>query len=534
MPTDPAAFDAELSAAFAFPHPSLDLGRAVLGAGVRASVPARLPLSMANRHGLVAGATGTGKTKTLQVMAEQFAAAGVPVFVADVKGDLAGLARPGEPSPRLNERMQSMAMPWEPWAPTSRLWSLTGANGAQLRSSVASFGPLLLSRILELNATQSGVLSLLFKLCDDAGLLLLDLSDLRAALTWVTSPEAAEQVAQYGGVSKATTGVILRKLVALEAQGADLFFGEPELDLADFLQLDADGHGVVNVLDLTDVQRQPKLFSTAMLWLLAELYETLPERGDADRPVLAFFFDEAHLLFDDAPKALLAQIEQVARLIRSKGVSVWFVTQSPADIPEAVLGQLGSRIQHALRAFTPKDRKSIRLTAQNFPESAHYDIEAALTQVGTGEALVSLLGPRGAPSPTLVTRVPAPRSRMGVLTAAERELLLFGADYVERYKERVDRESARELLEAATRPQPTAPPPAAAPSTWDDPFGRWGAPPPQRPVPQVRRAPPAKKRAPARRPASGGNDFLDLLNSSAGKTLQKEIVRGVFGLLKRR
>jgi hypothetical protein len=538
MPT-PADFDARLRVSFSFPHPSIDLGRAVLEGDVR-PVSVRLPLSMANRHGLIAGATGTGKTKTLQHLAEQFSRAGVPVFLADVKGDLAGLCRPGTPSPGVAQRAESLGISWAPWSPPTQLWSLTGRGGAQLRASVSSFGPLLLSRVMDLNDTQSSVLSLVFKLCDDEGLLLLDLPDLRAVLQWIVTPEAAPLLARYGGLSKATVGVLQRKLVELEAQGAEHFLGEPELDLGDFLALDASGHGVVNVLDLSDIQRQPKLFSTSMLWLLAELYERLPERGDADRPVLAFFFDEAHLLFDDAPKALLQQVEQVVRLIRSKGVGVYFVTQLPTDVPESVLAQLGHRLQHALRAFTPKDRKAIKLTAENFPETADYDVAATLTQLEIGEALCSVLNPRGAPSPTVVARIAPPASRMGPLAPDERELLLVGAPNVDKYSARIDRESAREMLLVSVE---DAPPPVRSPqpSVWaDEPppssssDSLWGAPPPPRPLPDLhpRTTRSAAPRAPRR--AAPKDPMTQFLGSTAGRTLQRELVRGVFGLLKRR
>lgn len=551
-------FDAVHGAAFSFPHPSITLGKAVLDGAIR-DVAVRLPLSMANRHGLIAGATGTGKTKTLQSMAEQFSAAGVPVFVADIKGDLSGLAKPGTMSAGLQERVDAMRLDWSASAMPVQLWSLTGHGGAQLRATVSSFGPALLSRVLDLNDTQSSVLALVFKLCDDEGLLLLDLPDLRATLQWLSTPEAQPTLAKYGGLSKATVGVLQRKLLELESQGGDQFLGEPELDIADFIQRDESGRGVVNVLDLTDVQRQPKLFSTAMLWMLAELYERLPERGDADRPVLAFFFDEAHLLFADAPKALLEQVEQVVRLIRSKGVGIYFVTQTPADVPETVLAQLSNRVQHALRAYTPKDRKSIKLAAENFPESDHYDVAATLTTMEIGEAICSVLNPRGAPSPTVVARIVPPASRMGPLSPAERKELLDAAANVAKYGTPIDRESAREMLEAAingtpdepaedaTTPYQSAPPTTApAPAPTRDWGNLWGTPPPPAPLPDLKPRPAPARTAATRAPAAPrptrtrttraqptGDAMTDFMGSTAGRQLQRELVRGVFGLLKR-
>jgi len=560
-PPTAAEFDAQHQAAFSFPHPSLELGRAHFDGALR-PVPVRLPLSMANRHGLIAGATGTGKTKTLQGLAEQFSKAGVPVFLADVKGDLAGLARPGEAKPHVLERATALGLTWSPEAAPIRLWSLTGKGGAQLRTTLTELGPVLLSRVLDLNDTQSSVLSMVFQACDDGGLLLIDLPDLKSVLQWLATPDAAPVLAKYGGLSKATTGVILRKVVELESQGGDAFFGEPELDLNDLLELDANGRGLVHVLDLTDVQQRPKLFSTAMLWILAELYERLPERGDADRPLLAFFFDEAHLLFDDAPKALLEQVDQVVRLIRSKGVGVYFVTQTPADVPEAVLAQLGNRIQHALRAFTPKDRKAIKLTAENFPETPFTDVAATLTTMEIGVALCSLLNPRGAHSPTVVATLPPQASRMGPLTPAERELLLMGAPNVEKYATRVDRESAHELLAealegpshgpapipdmnvAVTPPASNWPPPAPS---WNTSGGGtsgggtsgggrsdWGAPPPPAPRPRLPSTPRAPARTTTRRPAAPKDPVSAFMGSTAGREVQRQLVRGLFGLLKGR
>jgi DNA helicase HerA-like ATPase len=372
-------------------------------------------------------------------------------FLADVKGDLSGLAVPGERSERVTQRAAETGHAWSGRAVPVEFLSLTGTNGAQLRATVSSFGPLLLAKVLELNATQTSVLSLVFKYCDDQGLLLLDFADLRAVLQHLATDEGAAELKPYGASSKATLGVLLREMVELEAQGAGDFFGEPEFDLDDLLVVEPDGRGRVSVLDLTDVQDRPALFSTFMLWMLARLYATLPEVGDVDRPKLVFFFDEAHLLFDDATEAFGDQVEQVVRLIRSKGVGVYFITQSPKDVPADVLGQLGNRVQHALRAFTPDDAKALRAAARTFPKTDHYDVEETLTTLGIGEALVTVLAPSGAPTPPFAVRMIPPASRMGPLTAVERERLLAASAQVQRYRADVDRESARERLEARAR-----------------------------------------------------------------------------------
>ena len=406
-----------------------------------------LPLSMLNRHGLIAGATGTGKTKTLQLIAEQLSAAGVPVFLSDVKGDLSGIATAGEESERVRQRAADTGHAWKAAGMPVEFLSLSGRTGAQMRATVSSFGPLLLSKVLGLNDTQSSVLTLVFEYCDDKGLLLLDLSDLRAVLTYLGG-EGADELKSYGGMSKQTVGVLLRELVELEAQDAERFFGEPELDLDDLLRTDPAGRGIVSVLELQDVQDKPALFSTFMLWMLATLYHTLPEVGDVDRPRLVFFFDEAHLLFDNASKALKDQVEQVVRLIRSKGVGVFFITQNPRDVPAEILGQLGHRVQHALRAFTPDDEKALKSAARTFPRTAFYDVEETLTTLGTGEALVTTLSPAGVPTQPFATRLVPPASRMGPLTPDELRQRLAESAQVRKYAETVDRESAREMLEA--------------------------------------------------------------------------------------
>jgi hypothetical protein len=406
---------------------------------------------MLNRHGLIAGATGTGKTKTLQLMAEQISAAGTPVFLADLKGDLSGLGVAGEAGDRVATRARETGYPWKPAAFPIELVSLTGEHGAQLRATVSSFGPLLLAKVLGLNETQASILAMVFKYCDDRGLLLLDFPDLRAVLQHLTG-DGAGDLKDYGGMSKASVGVLLREMVELEAQGALAFFGEPEFELEeDLLQTERDGRGLVTILELSDVQDKPALFSTFMMWMLARLYATLPEVGDLDQPKLMFFFDEAHLLFNGASKAFLDQVQQVIRLVRSKGVGVFFVTQSPKDVPPDVLGQLGHRVQHALRAFTPDDEKALKAAARTFPKTTFYDVEETLTTLGIGEALITVLGANGAPTPPFATRLIPPASRMGPLTDAEMAPRL-ATPQVKKYAKAIDRESAREMLHAKSAP----------------------------------------------------------------------------------
>ncbi|HEX8245769.1 MAG TPA: helicase HerA-like domain-containing protein, partial [Longimicrobium sp.] len=442
---DPKVIDAA-RAAFPPSAGTLTLG-AVVHEGQCVPEPiVHLPLSMMNRHGLIAGATGTGKTKSLQLLAEQLSAAGVPVLVSDVKGDLSGIAAPGEGGARVGQRAAETGYAWQGRGFPVEYLSLSGRLGAQLRATVSSFGPLLLARVLGLNETQTSVLTLVFKFCDDKGLLLLDFSDLRAVLRYL-SDEGADELKEYGGMSKQTVGVLLREMVELEQQGAEDFFGEPEFDLGDLMATAPDGRGLISVLELRDVQDRPAMFSTFMLWMLARLYGQLPEVGDVEKPRLVFFFDEAHLLFDNASKTLLQQIEQTVRLIRSKGVGVFFVTQSPKDVPPDVLGQLGHRIQHALRAFTADDEKALRAAARTFPKTKLYDIQETLTTLGIGEALVSTLAPNGVPTPPFATRMVPPASRMGPLTDAELQQHLAASAQVAEYAQDVDRQSAREMLE---------------------------------------------------------------------------------------
>ena len=409
-----------------------------------------LVLARANRHGLIAGATGTGKTVTLQGLAEGFSAAGVPVFVADVKGDLAGLAMPGSPAAKSHDAFaaRAAAIGDSDWAyravPTRDLF---GAKGHPIRATISEMGPLLLSRLMDLNDTQEGVLTIAFHVADKEGLLLLDLDDLQAMLSDCAA-RASELSAQYGNVSKASVGAIQRGLMQLRAQGAEHFFGEPALAISDFIARDDRGQGIVNILAADRLMASPRLYATFLLWLLSELFETLPEIGDPDRPVLVFFFDEAHLLFDDAPRALTDRIEQVVRLIRSKGVGVYFVTQNPIDIPDSISGQLGNRVQHALRAYTPREQQAVRAAAQTFRANPGVDVETAITQLKVGEALVSLLQADGAPAPVERTLIRPPASRAGPLSDAERAVLIDTDGIGDRYDVVVDRESAEELLAA--------------------------------------------------------------------------------------
>ena len=440
-----AALIAAAKSAFPTDIPGIALGAVVSGTEIDPQPLVRLPLSMMTRHGLIAGATGTGKTKTLQLMAEQLSAQGVPVFLADVKGDVGGIAMAGITNPKIEERAKAIGFNWLPSSFPVELLSLTGETGGQLRATVSSFGPLLMSKVLGLNETQSSVLALVFKYCDDKGLLLLDLSDLREVLQYL-SDEGSAELKDYGGMSKATVGVLLRNIIGLEAQKADKFFGEPEFDLDNLFSIERDGRGLISVLELSDVQDKPALFSTFMLWMLAQLYATLPEVGDQAKPKLVFFFDEAHLLFDDASKAMQDEIEKVTRLIRSKGVGVFYITQHPRDIPDTVLGQLGNRVQHALRAFTPDDEKQLKATARTIPKTDFYDIETTLTSLATGQALISTLTVSGTPTLPFVCHMVPPSSRMGPLTPEEVAPRLQ-TPQAKRYATAIDRESAREVLE---------------------------------------------------------------------------------------
>jgi DNA helicase HerA-like ATPase len=492
-------FAKTIAEGYSFQAPTLLLGVPLRDGKVAAPTSIGIPLAMMNRHGLIAGATGTGKTKTLQSLAGQLSAAGVPAFLADLKGDLSGLAAPGVSDAKIEQRVKDCGIAFTPEACPVEFVSLTGKSGNQLRATVSSFGPLLLARALALNETQQSVLALVFRFCDEKKLLLLDLPDLREVLQYLTGAGSAE-LADFGGISKATAGVLLRKIVELEQQGADAFFGEPEFRVEDLIRAEG-GRGIMTVLELTDIQDRPALFSTFMMWLLASLYRELPEMGDLDKPKLVFFFDEAHLLFEEASKAFLDQIEQVVRLIRSKGVGVFFVTQSPKDVPPDVLGQMGNRVQHALRAFTPDDEKALRATANTFPRTPFYDIEKTLTSLGIGEALVTVLGPHGTPTPVVATRLAPPKSLMGPIPAGDIADRAARSPFHAQYATPIDRESAREVLQArvegATKADPA----------------------------------PARRAGGAAATQTAADTVGTILKSPMARAVGKELVRGLFGVL---
>ena len=424
----------------------ITLGSAILDGETITNAFVNVPLKTLNRHGLIAGATGTGKTKTLQVLAENLSDKGIPVLLMDIKGDLSGLAQPSPGHAKIDERHAKIGLPFEAKSFPVEVLTLSEQDGVRLRATVSEFGPVLLSRILDLSDAQSGVVSVIFKYCDDNKMPLLDLKDFKKILQFSTQEGKDEFEAEYGRISTASTGAILRKVVELEQQGAELFFGETSFEVDDLLRIDENGRGYINIIRLTDIQDRPKLFSTFMLSLLAEIYSTFPEQGDSGQPELVLFIDEAHLIFNEASKALLNQIESIVKLIRSKGVGIYFVTQNPTDVPEAVLSQLGLKVQHALRAFTANDRKAIKLTAQNYPDTDYYDTADVLTSLGIGEALVSALDEKGRPTPLAATMMRAPMSRMDVLTDSELSTLLGKSKLIKKYNETIDRESAYELL----------------------------------------------------------------------------------------
>jgi hypothetical protein len=487
---------------------------------------------MANRHGLVAGATGTGKTVTLQVMAERFSRLGVPVFMADVKGDLAGISQAGAANPRIQERIAKLELGEYPFEGSpATFWDVFGEQGHPVRTTVSDMGPLLLSRLLNLNDVQSGVLTIVFRIADDTGLHLLDFKDLRA-LAQYAGDHADEFETEYGRISPASIGTIQRALLTLEDQGADRFFGEPDLDLDDLMQTDAAGRGMINILAADKLMLSPRAYSTFLLWLMAELFERLPEVGDVEKPRLVFFFDEAHLLFTDAPQVLLEKVEQVVRLIRSKGVGVYFVTQNPLDIPDVILGQLGNRVQHALGAFTPRDQRAVRAAAETFRQNPKIDVEKEITELGTGEALVSFLDEKGYPGIVERAFVLPPRSRIGTILPPERQAIIRGSLVFGHYEKAVDRESAYEMLKARAaktaadaqaaeaRAQAEAQARDQAPYGYPPPAGRGRA---YYPQPQA-----------PRRPAGRSRDTLmEAMAKSAarsvGSQLGRQILRGVLG-----
>ncbi|MEK0084374.1 helicase HerA-like C-terminal domain-containing protein [Benzoatithermus flavus] len=546
-------------------------GTLLIGKGEK---PQYLHLPLANRHGLVAGATGTGKTVTLQVLAEGFSRAGVPVFCADVKGDLSGLGRPGAANPKIEQRAAELGIADFAYeAAPVVFWDLFGEEGHPVRATVAEMGPLLLARMLELNDTQEGVLNIAFKLADDEGLLLLDFKDLTAMLQAVAE-RADELTTAYGNVGKATIGTIQRRLLTLEQQGAEHFFGEPALELTDLMLTTPDGRGAVNVLMADRLIHSPRLYATFLLWLLAELFEELPEAGDLDKPKLVFFFDEAHLLFKDAPKALVEKVEQVVRLIRSKGVGVYFVTQNPADVPPAILGQLGNRVQHALRAFTPVEQKGVRAAAETFRPNPKFETEEAITQLGVGEALVSTLEPGGVPGIVERVRIAPPRSRIGSITPEERRQVMATSPLAGKYDAPVDRESAYERLRGRATTVAEAPAPhspwGAGPAPRRDDANPWGVEPggtrsrriggryPAQARPDATRRPATRYQEPEAAPPAGGGlggilgDILTgggkrqsvaeavvksavrSMSSSVGRQVGNAIVRGILGSILKR
>ena len=505
-----ADFEATISDAYKTSGAAIDLGRGVHDGAVAADAVVQIPLSMMNRHGLIAGATGTGKTKTLQLLAEQLSAAGVAVFVADVKGDVSGLSVAGDATGVAAKRAGELGEPFTPTGFPVEFLSLGGLGpGVPVRATVSDFGPQLLAKVLDANETQEQSLGLVFRYADDKELPLLDLSDLRALLTFLDSDEGKEELAGIGGVSSQTIGVLLRALVTLEDGGGNEFFGEPQLDINDLLRTAPDGRGVISCLELPAVQDKPKLFSTALMWLVAELFETLPEVGDVEKPKLVFFFDEAHLLFDGASKAFLDSVAQTVRLIRSKGVGVFFVTQTPKDVPDDVLGQLGNRVQHALRAFTPDDAKALKATVSTFPKSEFYDVGALLTSLGIGEAAVTILSESGVPTPVVHTKLRPPASRMGPaddVDAAAKASPLFA-----KYGTRVDAQSAREMLAGRLIPAP-------APTSAGQPH-RPGQ---------------GRSKSDGADALSQGTKALGkFLKSKQGKKLEKQVARGIFGMIKK-
>tara|TARA_R110002074_G_scaffold281413_3_gene453001 strand:- start:35302 stop:36807 length:1506 start_codon:yes stop_codon:yes gene_type:complete len=422
------------------------MGAAILNGEAVKDAFVKIPLKTLNRHGLIAGATGTGKTKTLQVLAENLSQKGIPVLLMDLKGDLSGLAQPSAGHAKIDERHAKIGIPFEASSFPVEILSLSEQDGVKLRATVSEFGPILLSRILDLSETQEGIVAVVFKYCDDQKMPLLDLKDFKKVLQYATGAGKKEFTKEYGRISTSSTGTILRKIIELEQQGAELFFGEKSFDVNDLTRIDEKGRGYINILRLTDIQDRPKLFSTFMLSLLAEIYATFPEQGDSDQPELILFIDEAHLIFKEASKALLDQIESIVKLIRSKGIGIYFVTQNPTDVPNDVLSQLGLKVQHALRAFTARDRKAIKLTAENYPESEYYDTKEVLTSLGIGEALISALDEKGRPTPLAATLLRAPMSRMDVLTDQELEEVIDKSSLVKKYNEIIDRESAYEIL----------------------------------------------------------------------------------------
>jgi uncharacterized protein len=512
-----AAFLADINNGYSSSGDSIVLGSAMLDGQPIAEAQVKIPLKTMNRHGLIAGATGTGKTKTLQVISEQLSQRGVPVLLMDVKGDLSGIAKPGEEKPFIQERCKKINLPFSAKSFPVELMSLSQQDGVRLRATVSEFGPVLFARILDLNDTQEGVLSVIFKYCDDNQLALLDLKDLKKVVQYVTEEGKAAIEKDYGKMSTATTGIIMRKILELEQQGADLFFGELSFDIRDLLRKDKNGNGYISIIRLTDIQDKPKLFSTFMLSLLAEVYSQMPEKGDVTKPELVIFIDEAHLIFNQASKALLDQIENIVKLIRSKGIGIFFVTQNPMDVPDGVLAQLGLKVQHALRAFTAVDRKAIKLSAENYPVSDYYKTDETITSLGIGEALVTALSEKGIPTPLAATMLRTPESRMDILTQSEIDSINNSSELVRKYGQTIDRESAYEILSRKVADIQKTADDEAARKEWEKAQQSGGS---------MQRSDTPSRQGYGRNVKTPGDEIVKVLTSAT-------FIRGVFGILKK-
>ncbi|MDZ4716118.1 MAG: helicase HerA-like domain-containing protein [Cytophagales bacterium] len=497
-------FIAAINASYAIKGSTIYLGAGVYEKEILGESKVQLPLRMMTRHGLVTGATGSGKTRTLQLLAEQLSAAGVPVFMPDMKGDLSGMAVAGASNEKIEERAQALGVTFSPSPFPVELYSLSGKLGAQMRATVTEFGPVLLGKVLELNEVQAGVLIIVFKYADDKKLPIVDLNDLKKVLNYLSEGEGATEIKEnYGRISSSTASTILRKIVALEHLGVNQIFGEKSFDISDLMER-VDGRGVISMLNVSDMQNQPAVFSTYMLSLLAEIYQSLPEAGDLDKPKLVFFFDEAHMLFKDAPKAFMDQIDQVMRLIRSKGVGVFFCTQLTQDVPATVLSQLGNRVHHVIRAFTPNDVRDLKETIKTFPRSGFYDLEQQFTQLGIGQAFITVLNEKGIPTETVVTHLAPPTSRMGPLLAEEYKQQLEKSEYFSKYQESVDPRSAFEILNERMTAQEEA---------------------------MAKEESQAPAKSSGRSPRAEKSTFEQVMTSSTARQVGRELVRGVFGML---
>ncbi|MGB0849933.1 MAG: helicase HerA-like domain-containing protein [Bacteroidia bacterium] len=497
-------FKEEIQSGYTFKKDSILLGGAMLDGVSVEDTQIKAPLKTFNRHGLIAGATGTGKTKTLQNIAERLSEKGVPVLLMDVKGDLSGLTQASDGHPKIDERHERIGSPWKGQAYPCEMLTISDQDGTRMRATISEFGPVLLSKILELNDVQSGIVSIIFKYCDDNKLPLLDIKDFRKVLQYISKEGKADIEENYGRVSPSSVGAIMRALITIEEQGADMFFGETSFDVDDLVRVDENGMGYINILRLDDIQSKPKLFSTFMLCLLAEIYSSFPEQGDSGRPELVIFIDEAHLIFDEASKALLSQIETIVKLIRSKGVGLFFVTQNPTDVPEDVLAQLGMKVQHALRAFTAKDRKAIKLTSENYPITKNYDVDELLTKLGIGEAIITVLNEKGIPTPLAHTLLTAPSSRMDVITNKEKKAVIESSSIKAKYDKEIDRESAYEMLKKKLDV-----------------------------AEELSEKEKAKDKKPKRRTSTRKekSTFEKVVNSTAGRTVLREVTRGILGVL---